>query len=165
MSLLYISRCVSFTNVRNGVVSLLLSDSSRGGPGPGSSHRNQMWGVFFHHHLISSSISLTASDSLLLLLFYFILHCFSAWSLLSLMLSCVVHRWKTKKINILQSFYVNIPSKGCVFFQNANRLGCFFVVVFFFVVGRTLLSDKIFTFVFFSFFPASSVLVQSSMMV
>lgn len=151
MSLLYISWCVSFTNARNGVVSLLLADSSRGGPGPGSSRRNRTW-VGFFSIIISFLHPSLSQPQILFFFFYFILRCFSVWSLLSLMLSCVVHRWKTKKINILQSFYVNIPSKRCVFFQNANRLDWFFCCCFFFIVGRTLLSNKIFTFVFF-FFP------------
>lgn len=89
---------------------------------------------FFFFSVIVSFLhpSLSQPHTLFFFFFYVVLRCFSVWSLLSLMLSCVVHRWKTKKRNILQSFYVNIPSKGCVFFQNANRLGCFVVLLFFF---------------------------------
>lgn len=67
----------------------------------------------------SSCVSLAASDFFLSIsLFFFAVHLF----VLFLSLSYVVHRWtkkeiESKKINILQSFYVNIPSKGCVFYQ------------------------------------------------
>lgn len=50
--------------------------------------------------------------------FFFIL----VWSQFSLMLSRVVHRWKKK--SILQSFYVNIPWRMCLF-SKCKRLGFF----------------------------------------
>lgn len=61
---------------------------------------------FFFFPVIISFLhpSLSQPQILSFFFFYVILHCFSVWSLLSLMLSCVVHRWKTKKEIFYRAF-------------------------------------------------------------
>lgn len=118
------------------------------------------------HHLGFPFWFRSASDASLNPYFWFrfLGSWFSDRSLFSLMLSCVVHRWKKK--NILQSFYVNIPlKKGCVFFQNATGLALFFPLFLCLSFCLwTLLKWKAVFVCFFSSFLCC-VLVQSSVVV
>lgn len=60
-------------------------------------------------------------------------------------------RNRKEKINILQSFYVNIPSKGCVFYR---KIVGFFPLSFIYLFGRDT-PRATGTFLFPFFFPLS----------
>lgn len=87
----------------------------------------------------------SASDAFFETVFWFLVR-----SLFSLMLSCVVHRWKKR---VFYKAFMLIYPQGCVFFQNATGLA------FFFFCDAPQVKSC------FCFFFLCCVLVQSSVMV